>query len=436
MPNSYIPRQITSLFLNWLTKPEVVFLTGARQVGKTTFLRKIADDLQKQNRQVTFVNIEAPHFRRQAQTDPFGFVANLTLGKSPANVGAGRHFVIIDEFQKAPELLEAIKLYYDQDQKKQTKFILSGSASVITRKRGEESLLGRSVRLNLFSYSYLEFLQAKNHKFIVNKTLKNLLLGKTNGYQPGLLPTDTLLQEYLLWGGFPRIVKEEARDKLTLYENIRQAYLEKDIQTLIREEQLIVFDQLMEMLAARSGQLISFSSLASDLTVAPQTVRHLAFLLKHSYWLDFVYPLARYGSGYKKSPKVYFHDLGFRHGLLRWLSLPKEPGQMGAVVENSVFNCLTRLIAYDPAFSGKISFWQTYDGAEVDFVFELGQHLIGIEVKYQSFKKPFLTRGTENFIDKFKPQLLLVVTKQGSFQKTVAKTRVVFVPLIEFMRLV
>lgn len=172
--------------------------------------------------------------------------------------------------------------------------------------------------------------------------------------------------------------------------------------------------------------------------MSPQTVRHLSFLLKHSYWLDFVYPAAQYGSSYKKSPKVYFNDLGLRHALLRWLALPKESLSMGAVAENAVFNTLTRLCAYDPNFLWKITYWQTYDGAEVDFILEMGQRTVGIEVKYQVFKKPIVTRGTQNFLRKFKPEALLVITRQGSFQRNnpETNTKIVFIPLSEFIRLV
>lgn len=431
MPNLYIERQIKPLFLKWLQKPEVVFLTGARQVGKTTFLKKISHELEDKGEQVTFTNIEEANFRQRAQQDPFRFIQELTAK------GGKRHFLFIDEFQKVPELLEAIKVYYDQDSKHKTKFVLSGSAGVITRRRGEESLLGRSIRLNLFSFSWLEFNQAKGIVVSENESLKALLLGSGKDYQPFANHHPPFFDEYLLWGGFPRVVLEtDETSKLTLYENIKQAFLEKDIQALIREEQLMVFEQLMEMLAARCGQLISFSSLASDLTIAPQTVRHLSFLLKHSYWLDLVYPTAKFGSGYKKSPKVYFHDLGFRHSLLRWLMLPRDPLQMGAIAENLVFKTLTRLLAYDPSFAGKIYFWQTYDGAEVDFVLEMGQRLVGIEVKYQRFKKPSLSRGPQNFIKKYQPDLFLVITREGHYQDQFKKTPTLFVPLPDFAKLI
>lgn len=258
MLNSYTQRQITSILKDWLKKPEVIFLTGARQVGKTTLLQKVSLGLKEDGYPVTFVNIEESPWRQRAQTNPFQLIKQLTVAYN------SRHFIFIDEFQKVPELLEAIKLHYDKDKTKQTKFILSGSASVITRKRGKESLLGRSVRLNLFSFSFLEYLQAKKMPSKANINLRNFLLGKTTKYQPVSQADDSFLSLYLLWGGFPRLIKETTPvAKLTLYDNIKQAFLEKDIQTLIREEQLVVFEQLMEMLAARCGQQISFANLAS-----------------------------------------------------------------------------------------------------------------------------------------------------------------------------
>lgn len=427
MPDSYVKRQIEPLLTKWLDKPEVIFLTGARQVGKTTLLRKTEKDLKGVGRRVVFANLEEPPFKQRVQKDPYRFLQELVTVQNYPLV------VLLDEFQKVPEILEAIKVFYDQNPN-QVKFVLSGSASIITRKRGEESLLGRSVRLNLYSFSWQEFNLAKNHPVSVNKSLRKLLLGEVKNYQ-SFPPGDQLfLEEYLLWGGFPRVVSEkDETSKLTLYENIKQAFLERDIQALIKEEQLPIFEQLMEMLAARCGQLVSFAGLASDLTVSPQTVRHLAFLLKHSYWLDFVYPLAGFGSGYKKSPKVYFHDLGFRHSLLRWLSLPSDPVQGGAIAENLVFNVLTRLLSYEPSFAGKLSFWRTYDGAEVDFVLDLGRRRIGLEVKYQTLKRPLLSRGSQNFIEKFKPDLFLVITRDGSYQFKHQETTVIFLPLIEFI---
>lgn len=431
MPNSYIERQIEPFFSKWLEKPEVIFLTGARQVGKTTFLQEASKKLQEKGQSVTLINIEESNFRQKAQKDPQQFLQELTAGSHD-------HLILfIDEFQKVPELLEAVKVLYDQNAQRKVKFVLSGSASVITRKRGEESLLGRSVRLNLFSFSWLEFNLAKGRLISSDESLRKVLLGQDKKYQRPRLQNRIFFDEYLLWGGFPRVVfEQEEESKLTLYENIKQAFLEKDIQALIREEQLPVFEQLMEMLAARCGQLISFSSLARDLTISPQTVRHLSFLLKHSYWLDFVYPLAGFGGGYKKSPKVYFHDLGFRHSLLRWLSLPSDPTQSGAIAENLVFNVLTRLLSYHSSFAGKLSFWRTYDGAEVDFVLDLGQRRIGIEVKYQTLKHPVLSRGSRNFIEKFKPNLFLTITKDTFYQQKVENVPVIFLPLVDFARLI
>lgn len=436
----FVPRQIQGNIQAWLDKPEALVLLGARQVGKTTLFKKLARDLEKKRKgQTVFVNFDDPRLRSQAQDDPVHFLERL-IGPLPPKK---RLFVFLDEFQKVPQILSGVKIFYDRSTP-QIKFLLSGSASIAIKESISESLAGRAIKLPLFSFSFQEYLRAQNRTSkktaSAERQLENLFLDPSK-FNPQNLQSLLLLEEaplrryfldYLFKGGYPRVARtDDSGEILSLYQNIKEAYLDKDVRGLLKEEQLYHFEKLMEILAARIGNTISFEGTARDLQLSVHTVKNLASLLKYSYWLDFLHPLAFWGGEYKKAPKVYFHDTGFRNSLLRLLSLPPDRSLLGAVTENVTFNIISRFTAYKN-YPAKINFWRTYGGAEVDFVLSGGGERSALEVKYKRFKKASLSRGIKTFVSKYKPRWCVILNQNLFAEESLGETTIWFLPLWAF----
>lgn len=438
----YIPRKIEVKIKTWLDKPEAIFLLGARQVGKTTVFKKIASDLEKEGRPTFYVNFDDLKVRSQAQEDPVRFLISL-LGPEETK----RKYIFLDEFQKLPEITEAVKILFDE-KKEKLKFFLSGSGSIISPRTSWETLAGRALRFNLYSFSFLEFLQVKPVSLGPCGEAE-ALLGKVffqpKKFSPKKLESLLFLEKesfisffsaYLFCGGHPRIVTlSSPAEILTIYQGIKEAFLEKDMRGLIKTENLYFLEKLMEALAARIGNIISFEGLSRDLQFKIQTIKNFSSLLERSFWLKFIYPLSLFGGEYKRSPKVYFHDIGFRNGLLRLLALPNEPVQLGQVAENLVFNILCRFFEYQGQ-SVKINFWQSYKQAGTDFVVDIGKAKIGIESKYQYLRRPILGKGAKSFCEKYQPEVYLVINRNLFAQENYQKARIFFLPLWAFGLLV
>jgi len=350
-----LPRLVTASLTDRLRIMPAVVVTGARQTGKST----LAQDL-------------APGHRRYFSLDDLD-VVDLARRDPQALVG-GAQPVTLDEVQREPDLLRAVKRAIDR-KRRPGQFLLTGSANLLRMRQVSESLAGRASYLALWPMTRAE--QAGRGRC----GLWDELLAAPDEEWLDLLAAQP--DEPEDWralarrGGFPTpsVHMKTARDRAVWFDGYVRTYLERDLQELSAIAALPDFRRLMRAVCLRLGQLVNQTELGRDVALAQPTVRRYLNLLETSYLLVRLpaYAVNR-TKRLIKSPKLYWGDTG----VALHLGEIDEPG--GTHLENLI---LADLLAWrDARLDGaQLFYWRTAIGEEVDFVIEAGKRLLPIEIK-------------------------------------------------------
>ena len=332
-----------------------VVVTGARQTGKSTLAQKLTPGSRR------FFTLDDLDVLDAARRDPEALVG----GSQP---------VTIDEVQREPDLLHAVKLAIDR-QRQPGQFLLTGSANLLLMRQVSESLAGRA------SYMTLWPMTRREQQGLGRGGLWDELLEARDEDWPDRIAAHPALPED--WrllarrGGFPSpaLHLESDRDRAVWFDGYVRTYLERDLQGLSAISALPDFRRLMRAACLRMGQLVNQAELGRDVALPQPTVHRYLNLLETSYLLVRLpaYAVNR-TKRLIKSPKVYWGDTGVA------LHLTQEEEPRGAHLENLVLHDLLtwRDSRLDRA---EVFYWRTTIGEEVDFVIEAGDHLLPIEVK-------------------------------------------------------
>jgi predicted AAA+ superfamily ATPase len=233
-----IERSLFSELKAHLNKKEISFIVGPRQAGKTTLMLMLKDYLEKKKEKTLFLNLDI-------EMDKEYFSSQVSLiNKIKLEFGKKRGFVFIDEIQRKEEAGIFLKGIYDMNLP--YKFIVSGSGSVELKEKIHESLVGRKRIFELFTLSFEEFVNFKTQYKYRNKLTDFFLVEKDK--------TEELLEEYLNFGGYPRIVLEdEIYEKQKLMSEIYQSYIERDISYLLKVSKTNEFINLAKIIASQIG---------------------------------------------------------------------------------------------------------------------------------------------------------------------------------------
>jgi len=452
------PRRIQPLILNWIDEPEIIVIKGARQVGKTTLIQQIIYDLIHKAKvhpeNIFYFSFDDRDLRNLVLKNPksvFNFIQQQRTG-----VKKDRLFIFFDEIQKAPLMLEILKMYYDAN--KDYKFIITGSSSLELSKGVSESLLGRVVNFHLHSLTFQEILTLKGSETLAKFLPKagsevEDFLQKFAGFKDNkqnidydyerlkkiyseldFYKNDMMIQfnEYLLRGGYPGIVKKEKLKAEMILRDIKQVYIEKDIIATLKIGKHLAFSGLLELLAYQIGSLVNLEELCRNLKVSFPTLKNFLNILEKTYIIELLQPyFENQRKAVRKNRKIYFLDTGFRNACIGLINLPGNPNEIGHLVENMTFNILKKANSYLFGESMRFFFYRTYDGAEIDFVLKRGNEIFPIEVKYQNFVKEKVPTVMKNFMKgKGKRcQKGLVVTKDFIGKKCFDFGEVYFIPL-------
>ena len=452
------PRKIQPLILNWIDEPEIIIIKGARQVGKTTLVQQIIYDLIHKAKvhpeNIFYFSFDDRDLRNLVLQDPksvFYFIR-----QQRKRVEKDRLFIFFDEIQKAPLMLEILKMYYDSN--KDYKFIITGSSSLELSKGVSESLLGRVVNFHLHSLTFQEILTLKASvtlsKFLpeVGSEVEDFLQNFA-GYKHDrqnidydyerlkkvsselvFYKDDIVIQfnEYLLRGGYPGVVKKENLKAEMILRDIKQVYIEKDIIETLKIGKHLAFSQLLELLSYQIGSLVNLEELCRNLKVSFPTLKNFLNILEKTYVIELLQPyFENQRKAVRKNRKVYFLDTGFRNACIGLTNFPSNPNEIGHLVENMTFNILKKVNSYLFGESIQFFFYRTYDGAEIDFVLKKGNELFPIEVKYQNFVREKVPTVMGNFMKARgkKCQKGLVVTKDFIGKKSCDFGEIYFIPL-------
>lgn len=355
-------RLIIDKIIPFLPTNDIIVLHGARQVGKTHILYYLQNLFKNQQQPTYYIDLEDSRLVRILDAGVAEFITHLKEeGVYPAQQ---RLIVLIDEIQYLKDPSNFLKLIADHQPA--LKLIVSGSSSFAIKQKFSDSLVGRTVNFDIYNLSFLEFLQFKDYPFspqshYTDKKIQELI---------------ALYQEYVLAGGYPKIVlATDWSVKEKYLQQIIDTYIKKDIRDLAEIKETTKFNHLLEVLASQSGQLLNVTELANTLKLTALTVERYLFLLEQTYIIRLIRPYSHnIRSELSKTPKIFFYDTGLMHIL--WLkNLPKTI--LGQAFETSIFAELIK------AYSAEaINYWRTTDKKEIDFILKLAHDtIVPIEVK-------------------------------------------------------
>jgi predicted AAA+ superfamily ATPase len=370
---TYKPRWLSSWLEEATTAHRVVVLTGARQVGKSTLL------------QHTF-----PHWRYLSLDD---FDVRAQAERDPQALWAGAPEIILDEVQKAPPLLEAIKIAADR---RKTRFVLSGSANLLLMAKVSESLAGRAVYFTLSPMTWGEL-----HGRPAPASLQHLLDGKLP-HEGSVEPHDPA--ESIARGFMPPLLSLTAPHACTRWwEGYIVTYLERDLRQLARIEALADFQRVMVALALRSGQVLNQSEVARDTAVPQPTVHRYLNLLEASHLLERLpaYAVSR-TKRLIKAPKIYWTDPALAAYLAGYYETEsvRAAREYGALFETMVLHHL-RVLGQMMTPRARLFWWRTVAGHEVDFIVEHGRRLVAVEVKLSAQPRYGDVEGLKLFLREY-----------------------------------
>jgi predicted AAA+ superfamily ATPase len=340
-----------------LSDTRVVLISGPRQSGKTTLATDIASD------KTPFLTLDDANVLRSAIDDPVGFVRGLDRA-------------VIEEIQRAPDLLLAIKNLVDDD-KTPGRFLLTGSANLMTIPKVADSLAGRMEVVRLLPLSQAEILGTKSEfidrAFAREKpTAEHMIVGDE-------------LVENVLSGGYPEALgRTRWSRKQDWYHGYLDAIVQRDVRDVAQIERLAIMPKLMSVLAEHSGQLVNYTGIGAGLDLNHVTTQKYVSVFESLYLVHTLQPwFTNRLKRLTKSPKLHFYDAGLL-AAMRDVSpdvVQKDKTSFGAILETFVFSELRKIATWSEQRC-TFSHFRDKDKNEVDIVLENRRgEVVGIEVK-------------------------------------------------------
>ncbi len=332
----WIPRQFERVLKTSVTSRPVVVLTGPRQTGKTSLVRRLFPDH-------TYVSLDLPSEAAQAENNPLSFLA--------------RHKgdLIIDEVQYAPALFRHLKSVVDRARDRNGQFILTGSQPFQLMRGVSESLAGRADILQLDSLSYAEL--------------------RTAG-------RDLSVETFVLKGGFPELHERPSLDSTRFHRSYVATYLERDLRMQLQVGNLRDFERFLRACSLRTSQLVNRAELARDVGVSPTTAGQWLSVLEQSGIITLLEPwFSNATKSLVKTPKLHFNDSGlcaFLMGMRTVDDLHNSP-LAGALWETAVFTEIRKHLAVTGAW--QLAYWRDRT-KEADFLFHRAGHFRIADAKW------------------------------------------------------
>ena len=335
----------------------VVMVTGPRQCGKTTLVREFVDDDR------AYITLDDDTVLEAARSDPAGFVRGLDRA-------------VIDEVQRAPDLLRAIKKTVDDD-RRPGRFLLTGSANVLTLPTVSESLAGRMEIVSLLPLSRAEIRGVKP------AFLARAFSGKIA--KPSEIMIGHDLVNSVLMGGYPEMVRrKDPKRRQAWARDYVKAIVQRDVRDIAEVEKLDQMPRLLRVLAHHSGQLTNFSEIGSQIGLDDKTARKYVAIIEELFLVRRLEPWFRNQlKRMVKTPKLHFLDSGLLAAMLGLTAerTTKDRSAFGRLLETFVFSEILKQASWlDGACT--VHHYRDKQQDEVDIVAENDSGaLIGIEVK-------------------------------------------------------
>jgi len=386
----YIERDIKKRFHKIFSSYNLIALVGARQAGKTTFLKQ-----QMKRMSSSYVLFDDPDARKLFEAD---------IKKFELQYAEGRELMVLDEIQYCEDAGIKLKYLVDMDRK----LWITSSSEILMEKDILSYLVGRVSIVKLYPFTLSEFLRARGQKAVEADMLARNIW------------------EHMTYGGYPKVVlTKDPEMKRTILSDLYVTMLLKDVARTFSIEDINALESLAKYLAVTNGALISYEHVSKALGISFPTLKKYLNAMEKSYLITMVTPFFKNKSKeISKQPKVYFMDTGLRNVIAD--RFESEPD--GLLFENYVLSEMIK--------SGlKPKYWRTKTKAEVDLIVEKNDMIIPIEVKLRSEPNK-IERSLRSFIDSYKPKKAIVVTYKGKTgEMRVGSCKVVFTDVPGLLRI-
>jgi uncharacterized protein len=409
----YYPRKIEEKLNKWLNREEIILMKGPRQSGKTTIFLHLKEKLDGD-----YVTLEDEDMLNSFETNPKQFAKRYLKNK--------KNYLFIDEAQYCKKAGKNLKLLFDL-YKENLKLCVTGSGSFDIKVEIGKYLVGRAIYFELFPLDFENFLlwMAEDlHKTFLDykKTFNDFITNKKEITEKPVFTQEftTLLEEYLLYGGFPAIVKEKNKNiKKELLKNLTRTYMEKDIFFFFNLRHIEKFKKLLNYLSFNNGSMMEISSITNDVKIDYKTAENYLSILSNTYIINLISPYHKnLTTELKKTKKIYFEDTGIRNSILNNFLPMDNRTDKGILMENFILNELKRDV------NAEIKYWRTTGKAEVDFILQTKNELIPVEVKNKA--KP--GKSFFSFIKNYEPEKAIVFTEKNFGIEKFGKTKIAYLP--------
>ena len=366
-------RTIENQIIAKLFEKKAILLFGARQVGKTSLIKKIVSKI--------------PHVWLSGdEPDVQQLLDNATSARIYQLVGDNK-ILVIDEAQMINNIGLLIKRIVDNDN--QIQVIATGSSAFELADKTKESLIGRKFEFQLFPIAMHELIQ------------------KTD-----FLTQQRLLPHYLVHGLYPEVLNEKGKEVQVL-KDLSESFLFKDVLNYDGIKKSNFIYKLTQMLAFRVGSEINFNSLANDLGINKVTVEKYITILEQNF---IIFTLNSYSNNLdnelKKGKKIYFWDVGIRNALIKNFTPIELRNDVGALWENFVIVELLKQNRYQNQHA-EYYFWRTTQQQEIDLIKVLDTKAEAIEIKYNSKQK---AKFSKTFVNNYQPEALITINTDNFFE--------------------
>ncbi|MBA3045694.1 MAG: ATP-binding protein [Candidatus Thermoplasmatota archaeon] len=360
----YVERDIREHFEKLHSVSKMIALVGARQSGKTTFLKEHARNFNS-----NYVMFDDPDAREMFDED---------IKKFEMQYVAGHELTVLDEVQYCKDAGKKLKYLVDSNHK----LWVTSSSEVILGKEVLSYLVGRVSVLRLYPFSLNEFLRAKGQRALSEKIIERSVW------------------EHMTYGGYPQVVLTDSLEiKQVILKSLYETMLLKDVARTFSIDDIGALERCARYFSETVGGVLSYNGASNALNISYPTLKKYIDALEKSYLIVQVKPF--YTNKVKeitKQPKIYFLDTGMRNVIANRF----DPKSSGSLFENYVLSELLKM-------GHTTKYWRTKSKAEVDFVLEIGGNIIPVEVKLKPDIR-HVTRSMRAFIDSYKSKVAIVVS--------------------------
>lgn len=392
-----IKRNIFKKLQKFIKNKEILALIGSRQVGKTTLMNMLFDEIKEEKIMISFENQK---ILALFETNLDEFVEQYVKSNK---------YLFIDEIQYSNKSGQNLKYIYDSFD---IKIVISGSSATDLSIKSLSYLVGRVLVFEIFPLTFEEFISYRS-------------IDDLNFYNRGL-KAETLdfiknsFEEFLVYGGYPKVVVSKTKnEKEEIIKNLVNSYILKEIREILSFENSYEYEKLLEIMAVKNGGILNKSNIASDSGINMQKIDLMLDILEKTYILKKVRPITiQKIKELIKSPKVYFQDLGFRNAILETFTSTDLRVDKGFIYENFILSELIKA-------GIKVKFYNYKNISEVDFIIEKNGKTIAIEIK-SSINNENIDKSYRNYIDKYSPDEFYIFNEKYFSEVKYNNTKVVF----------